>query len=196
MNYPALDLIEISPDEYPDALRAVEITIRGKRNLFDIYFRVKDMQDAFGVQIPQEMEYTWLNTPIGRDKYLSYPSTKRFLFAIEDRNPLANAYMRWMDHMLFGNNRRLNFFKVISSDIDIKSEDAMSDTSDTDSATSFGCPSKILNEMNKEITWLEHQMQLKNKDIEILEREIQIRDKEIELLRIQLEHREYRSEWL
>ncbi len=194
MDCPSLDVIDIKPENYPDILKSIKITLRGGKNLFDIYFCMIDIENSFNVEIPNGIDITWINTPSGRSKYLSYPSLKRFLFQIIYKNPLAELYMQWVDGLLFNNNNTNLFFRKNIDDVE--TEDTSSDIDDTDSIDSCEYSSNILSILKQRIVQLEHQIEIKNKDIDIIRRDVQLRDKEIEILHLKLGTTNVQSEWI
>jgi len=198
MECPSLDIIDINVDEYPDILHSIKITLRGKRNLFDIYFSVTDIENSFSIVLPSTSDITWINTSSGRDKYLSYPSLKRLLFQIINKKTLAGPYMQWIDSILFGNTKIKPFFKLpYATEQDDIMDGTISDLDDSDSIDSFDGTANVFNIFKQRITELEHKLELKNKDISIMQRDILLRDKEIELLQLKLQNATSSSaEWI
>ncbi len=199
MDCPSLDIIKIDPNEYPKTLETINITLRGKKNLFDIYFSVTDIENSFDIVIPLNIDFTWISTSSGRDKYLSYPSFKRFLFSVINKRPLASAYMQWIDSILFGNSKIKPFFKLPAISDKECDDETMSEFDDTESLESIksvdNTPS-MFNLLKQRIVQLEHEIEIKNKDIDILNRDVLLRDKEIEILQLKLNNCSTKSEWI
>lgn len=205
MKYLALDAIDTSGYSYPTVLNGINVTMRGTKNLFDIFFSVVDIEVSFGIDIPNQIDYSWVNTPSGKDKYISYPTLKRLLFQLKGHSPLVQPYLAWVDSLLFSNSKIKPFFRSDGSLANKYSSGITSRTSgtedtviddisdiddDIDSASLLSFESHngtyTINAMQHRIIELEHSMQLKDKDIEILSRDIQVRDKEIEILQLKL----------
>jgi hypothetical protein len=208
MKHLSLDIVNSSGHPYPDILNGINITMRGTKNLFDIFFSVVDIEVSFQIDIPNQIDFTWINTPSGKDKYISYPTLKRLLFQLKGHSPLVQPYLAWVDSLLFSNSRIKPFFRSVSSPpakcgsgITIRSSrtddtviDDFSDISEIDdnidsaSLLSFETQSdqNALNAMQQRIVELEYALQLKDKDIDILHRDVQVRDKEIEILQMKL----------
>lgn len=194
MKYLSLDTIDTSMHPYPNVIKNIDITIRGTRNLFDIFFAAADVEISFNVNLPSQIDFTWINTPSGKEKYLSYPTLKRMLFQLKDRHNLVEPYLQWVDSLLFSNSKIIPFFRYSSSNTDISShEDTLetfSDIDDTSSISSIGFVQEnndyIITALQHKVNQLEHTLQLKEKDIAILEREVKVRDKEIEILNLRL----------
>jgi hypothetical protein len=183
MEYPSLDVIQVEPSEYPDILEPIQITMRGSKNLFDIYFRAVDIETSFGVVIQSNTDITYICTPAGREKYLSYPSLKRFLFHIIHKKSLAEPYMQWVDSMLFSSSGIKSFFK----------EDSGSDIDETESLET---PMSMFELLKRRIINLEHALEIREKDMDIMQRDILLRDKEIEILRLKLANLPTNAEWV
>ncbi len=157
--------------------------MRGSKNLFDIFFRAIDIETSFGLTIQSNTDITYVGTPDGREKYLSYPSLKRLLFHNIHKKSLAGPYMQWVDSMLFGNSKINTFFKEDSG-------------SDSDNTESLETPMSMFELLKGRIINLEHALEIRDKDIDILQRDILLRDKEIELLRLKLSNVSTTSEWV
>jgi len=192
MKYLSLDEIDISSSPYPSELKSISITIRGTKRLFDIFFAAADVETSFNINIPSNIDFTWVNTPSGKEKYLTYPSIKKVLFRVNDDCGLGMLYLAWIDSLLFCDAKSKTFFcRSLSKSIDDSTEDTISDIDDTESISSYDsiCGNDhdyVMTSMKYKVDQLENKLELKNKDIIILEREVQLRDKEIELLRLKI----------
>ena len=196
IKYLALDTIDIVSEEYPNVLKSISISMRGTKNLFDIFFSIDDVETSFNITLPTQIDFTWINTPSGKEKYLSYPTIKRMLFQLKDDHELVEPYLKWIDSLLFSNTKVKPFFRdsCSNSQITNKTEeteeiDNISDLDDTESIVSFSSRAEsdyILSSLQHKVETLEQQLKLKDKDIEILHRDVEIRNKEIELLNLRL----------
>lgn len=199
MKYLSLDVIDLSEHPYPLGLNDLSITIRGTKNLFDIYFSADDIENDFCISLSPQIDFTWINTSSGRKKYLSYPTMKKILYPMQDEYPLAMHYLSWIDSLLFCTNKakslyRASYMSIPSSaaetSIDDDYSDNISDLDDTSSFCSLLSEKEdqcIVSAMQYKIDELEHQLQLKDKDIIILQSDIKLKDKEIELLKLKLD---------
>ncbi len=193
MKYLSLDMIDTSMYPYPNVLKNIDITIRGTRNLFDIFFAAADVEISFNINLPSQIDFTWINTPSGKEKYLSYPTLKRMLFQLKDHHDLVEPYLQWVDSLLFSNSKMIPFFRYSYSNTALSNEDTIdsfSDIDDTSSMSSIGLVQEnndyIITALQHKVNQLEHTLELKEKDIAILEREVKVRDKEIEILNLRL----------
>lgn len=190
MDYPSLDIIDIDENIYPESLKHINITLRGETTLFNIYFSVYDIESNFNTTIPSSIDKTWINTQSGRDKYLSYPCFKRFMFTLIPTNETANHYMQWIDSMLFGNKKNIQFFKPSIKQSEIEADDDLTEFDEenqyehSDHSSTNSC--SLFDALKAKIIELEHALELKNKDIVILTREVQLRDKEIEIMHLKM----------
>lgn len=194
MRYLSLDTIDLTDHPYPATLDTISITMRGTKNLFDIYFSASDVEESFGINLPAQFDFTWINTPSGKEKYLSYPTIKRLLYPVKQQYPVAEAYLTWVDGLLFANHKVNLFFRNSHSSVNstietMPSDDEFSDLDDVESIDSFGSVKGnelVMTALQHKVNQLEHRLELQTKDIHILERDVQLRDKEIELLKIKL----------
>ncbi len=194
--YLSLDTIETYNHPRPDILSGLKISMRGTKNLFNIFFSISDIETGFGIDIPSQVDYTWINTPSGRDKYISYPTMKRMLFQLRDQCYLVEPYLKWVDGLLFSNSKIKPFFRSVSSPIgrissatttDTTIDDDISDIDDSQSMNSYLSNNDVIEDsLRKQIIDLQHALELKNKDIDILHRDVQLRDKEIEILQMKV----------
>lgn len=204
MKYLALDVIDTSHILKPDELSEISITMRGTRNLFDIFFSSSDIETSFTITLPPQIDFTWINTPSGKEKYLSYPTLKRMLFPLRDQHHLIETYLTWIDSLLFANTKVKPFFRKslsnTSTDIDTVDMDSLtSDIDDTSSVSSIDTikdNSFVISALEHKIGQLEHLLELKIKDIELMDKEIKLRDKEIELLTFKLDVKKQESLWI
>lgn len=188
MKYLSLDTIDITTYPYPDILKSISITIRGTKNLFDIFFSANDVEVSFKINLPTQIDFTWINTPSGKEKYLSYPVIKRMLFQLKDQHALVEPYLAWIDSLLFSNSKVKPFFHYPCSRSSTD-DGTYSDIDDASSVQSFPSIAEndyLVTALQHKVDQLEHQLELKNKDIDILDREIKLRDKEIEILQLKL----------
>lgn len=174
--------------QYPDELKDIHITIKGTRNLFDIYFCVDDVEHSFNFTIAESIEYIWITNETGKsDKYITYPMLKRALFSIKDNNRLADTYLHWVDSLIFSSNKSKPFFKSLSSNTTTEDEATSIRSSISSSSVELNETNQyMIVSLNHKIQSLEHALEVKDKDIQILERDVEIRNKEIELLRLQI----------
>ncbi len=199
MKYLSLDTIDLTNHPYPQELNSLTITIRGTKNLFDIYFSAADIECAFDLNIPPQIDFTWINTPSGKDKYLSYPTIKRLLYPMQDLHPLAAPFLVWIDSLLFSSSKAKSFFRnsyetpqpsisSVAETLDNIDDEDCDDIYDADSLCSESSTTNtyLVSALQHKIDQLEHQLELKDKDISILEKDIQYKDKEIELLKLKL----------
>ena len=199
IKYLSLDVIDVSSSPCPDSLKHISITMRGTKNLFDIFFSAFDVETSFGITLPPQIDFTWINTPSGKDKYLSYPTLKRMLFQLNDTHPSVPPYLAWVDSLLFANSKIKPFFRHSVSSIQISDDtESLSDLDDTDSIQSF-CSIKddefVVTALQHKVDQLEHKLELTEKDIEILKAERRFKNKEIELLNMRL-HIPAESNWI
>lgn len=190
LKYLSLDIIDVSSNPYPENLKDISITIRGTKNLFDIFFSAFDVETSFEITLPPQIDFTWINTPSGKDKYLSYPTLKRMLFQLNDKHPIVAPYLAWVDSLLFANSRIKPFFRHSISSVQATDDtELFSDLDDSSSIQSF-CSIKddefVVTALNHKVDQLEHQLELKEKDLEILRGKVKYKDKEIELLNLKL----------
>ena len=209
MKYLSLDVIDSSENPRPDVLRSMSITMRGTKNLFDIFFSAVDLETSFNISLPPQIDFTWINTPSGKEKYLSYPTIKRVLFPLRDQHQLVEPYLAWIDSLLFANHKMKAFFRTSysnastesmeydnMSDIDDINDDASEDeNSSVQSFESTQDNEYVITALQHKVDQLQHQLELKHKDVEILERDVQLRDKEIEFLKLKLSIPP-RAEWV
>ena len=223
MKYLSLDTLDVSTHVKPDALKAVHINIRGTKNLFNIFFSAIDVEMSFNILLSSNIDFTWINTPSGKEKYLSYKTLKSVLFPIKDQMFIIDLFLIWVDSLLFINTKPNSFFceftgiaPVSSStestvdsfdDIDdIHDSEYVNNDSDVYDFTDID-DSDIIDDKDLEnehlirvlqtrVDQLEHELEIKTKDIHILHRDIQIRDKEIELLDLKCNSRRYQSTWI
>ena len=192
MKYLSLDPIDISSHPYPDILKCISITIRGTKNLFDIFFSASEVETSFEINLPYHVDFAWINTPSGKEKYLSYPTLKRVLYHIIYDHKLVEPYLIWVDSLLFAANKVKPFFRSSNSSnatIDSIEDDKLSDIDDTSSIGSYNSVQSndyMIRSLQYKIENLNNVLKLKDKDIEILKRDVEIRDKEIELLQLKL----------
>lgn len=193
LNYLSPDTIDISKHPYPDALKSISITIRGTKNLFDIFFSTADVETSFCITIPPQIDFTWINTPTGKEKYMSYPTIKRMLFQLKEDHEMVEPYLSWVDSLLFSNTKIKPFFRnslsSIPSTCDTFDGDTFSDLDDSSSVHSLDSVSDnnyLVAALQHKVDQLENELELKNKDIQILNRDVLIRDKEIEILNLRL----------
>lgn len=184
-----LEILDTSSNPYPNQLDNVHISIRGTKNLFNIFFKVDDIEDSFGITVPSCEDVAWVKTNNGNDRYITYPALKRIL--MNHSNPLIETYLQWVDGLLFSTKVKSFYTQSFSSTEG--SDDTISDIDD--SIQSFGDNDYIITSMEHKIQHLEHALELKNKDIEIIQKEIELKNKEIELLRLQLAI-STKSEWI
>lgn len=200
MKYLALDIVDTSSIPKPEELTNVTVTIRGTRNLFDIFFSSSDIETGFNIELPPQLDFTWINTPSGKEKYLSYPTLKRMLFPLREQHELIEIYLTWVDGLLFSNSKVKPFFRRSDTSTtsiasvattEINTIDALEDDydSDLDDASSVSSVRSIktdsdyvVSALECKINQLEHMLELKEKDIQILTQELKFKDKEIELL--------------
>lgn len=201
MKYLSLDIIDTSSHPYPDILSNISITIRGTKNLYDIFFSASDLETSFSINLPYHIDFAWVNTPSGKEKYLSYPTMKRVLYHIIYDHKLVEPYLIWVDSLIFVAGSVKPFFRHsnTSSYSTVDSiDDKISDLDDSSSVGSFDSIQNneyILTSLQHKIEHLENELKLKDKDIEILNRDVEIRNKEIELLNLRLTIPSS-SEWL
>lgn len=192
MKYLVHDTIDINMDTYPHELKAVNITIRGTKNLFDIFFNATEIETSFGITLPAQIDFTWINTPSGKEKYLSYPTMKRMLFQVRDCHNLVTPYLTWVDSLLFSTSKVKPFFRFSGSSTSSSPTFAMDDFSDIDDTSSISSLASSNNDeyvvkaLQHKVDRLEHQLEIKDRDIKILQGEVKLRDKDIELLRLKL----------
>ena len=192
MKYLSLNTLDTSQYPYPDPLNHISITIRGSKNLFDIFFSYSEIESSFDINLPNQIDFTWINTANGKERYISYPTIKKVLFQLIDKNVLAEQYLAWVDWMLFSSNKPLPFFQraySIAPTDNTSSADGTSDIDDASSVSSFHSTQAneyLITALQHKVDQLDHELELKNKDIIILTRDIQIRDKDIELLQLKL----------
>lgn len=195
IKYLSLDVIDTSSYMYPDILKTISISMRGTRNLFDIFFSADDVETSFQITLPPQIDFTWINTPSGKEKYLSYPTTKRMLFQLRNQHELVEPYLDWVDGLLFSTTKIKPFFRYSCSSTqsndktdDSDEPDNFSDIDDIDSIHSVVSKDNdyIITSLQHKVEHLEQQLRLKDKDIEILNRDVEIRNKEIELLTLKL----------
>lgn len=185
MKYLSLDTIRHT--SLPQNLNNISITMRGTKRAFDIYFSSIDTEIAFGINITSGIDFTWINTPSGKEKYLSYPTIKKLLYQLRDINSLAQAYLEWIDDFLFSDNTA-DLTLSYSESSAITDGDTFSDLDDISesSSSSFEDNHYLISALQHKVDQLEHQIQIKNKDLVILDQEIKLRDKEIEILKLKL----------
>ncbi len=188
MRYLSLDIIDTSDYPYPADIKDVSITLRGTKSIFDIYFSLTDLEYSFNISIPRGYDFTWINTPSGKEKYLTYSTMKRILYQFKDHSNAINQYLSWIDDLLFSvkRNKTQYSYSVSTRSTD---EDMFSDLDDSSSISSFQSNPDtefIVKALRHKLDQMEHQLIIKNKDISILERDVEIRDKEIQLLNLKL----------
>ncbi len=192
MKYLAHDTIDTTMNPYPEELKSICITIRGTKNLFDIFFSASDVETSFNIALPVQIDFTWINTPSGKEKYLSYPTLKRMLFQLKDNHELVAPYLTWVDSLIFSNSKVKPFFRYSSSSTSSIPTAHSEDFSDIDDSSSISSIDSIQNNeyilkaLQHKVDQLEHQLEIKDRDMRILEGEIKLRDKEIELLQLKL----------
>lgn len=199
IKYLSLDVIDVSSSPYPDSIKHISIKMRGTKNLFDIFFSAFDVETSFEITLPPQIDFTWINTPSGKDKYLSYPTLKRMLFQLNDKHPSVPPYLAWVDSLLFANSKIKPFFRHSVSSIQISDDtESLSDLDDTASIQSF-CSIKddefVVTALQHKVDQLEHKLELTEKDIDILKAELKFKNKEIELLNLRLRI-PVRSDWI
>lgn len=199
MKYLSLNLVDIASNPYPSNLHSIKITIRGTKNLFNIFFKVDDIEKMFSITVCPTSDFTWIVVDDIEEKYVSYPILKRVLY--DHHHPLTKSYLEWVDGLLFSNKVKALYHDTYPTDhvIDI------SDTDDTDSLYSRSSKHSFVNDMctnefvvasfEHKIQSLEHTIQLKDKDLDILHREISIRDEKLKLLTLQIAMLS-KSEWV
>lgn len=195
MKYLSLDAIDIESCSIPDELKCISITMRGTKNLFDIFFSANDVEVSFDITLPTQIDFTWINTPSGKEKYLSYTTLKRMLFPLNNRHKLISPYLNWVDSLLFIHGKAKPFFRNTyaasndSTDILDESISDLDDVEESESISSFTSVQDneyLITALQHKVDQLEHEIEIKNKDITILMREVQLRDKEIEILKLKL----------
>jgi len=179
MDHLSADIIDLSDVPYPAELRSIDITMRGTRKLFDIFFSITDIETSFGITIPTNIDFAWINTPSGKDKYISYPTCKRLLFQIRRQKPLVDTYMEWIDSLLFDNTKIAPFFKSNTN-----SSDELDDAKSSDSYDS----TIDIRQFERKIIELEHELALCKKDLDIKDRDIEILKKENEILQMKIDY--------
>ena len=193
MDHLSADIIDLSDVPYPAELRSINITMRGTRKLFDIFFSITDIETSFGITIPSNIDFTWINTPSGKDKYISYPTCKHLLFQIRRQKPLVDKYMEWIDSLLFDNTKIAPFFKTrtnSSSEIEPTTRltnherNSLDDTKSSDSYDS----TIDIRQFERKIIELEHELALCKKDLDIKDRDIEILKKENEILQMRIDY--------
>lgn len=180
MPYLSLDVIDLY---CPLGLK--KITVRGTIAASNIYFSSNDVQDSLFISLPSQTPFIWINTPSGRDKYLSYETLKRVLS--EPYHPLESIeriqiYERWIDSILS------NPAKSLASNTDTESF-----TSDSD----FGSIADSFDShFQHKMDQLAHQLELAKKDNEIYIHRLQAKEKEIELLKLRVSLLSTNASWV
>jgi hypothetical protein len=139
MKYLSLDTIDLTEYPYPQDLYSLAITIRGTKNLFDIYFSAIDVESGFGISLSPQIDFTWINTSSGKEKYLSYPTMKRILYPIQENHPLVAAYLTWVDSLLFSAGKSKPFYRCSYASLPssiAETIDGPDDLSDLDDSSS------------------------------------------------------------
>lgn len=196
MKYLALDTIDVSTHHKPSILDDIVINMRGTKNLFDIFFSAVDVELSFNLVLSPHVDFTWINTPSGKEKYLTYKTLKSVLFPIKDQVPLIDPFLAWIDSLLFINSKTKSFFcelqsSTTNSTIELTELEPFEDIDDIDDTLSNESYERrdedyIITALRHKVDLLEHQLELKTKDIDILQRDVQLRDKEIEILKLKL----------
>lgn len=201
MKYLALDTIDVSTHSKPAILDNVAINMRGTKNLFDIFFSALDVEVSFNLALASHVDFTWINTPSGKEKYLTYKTLKSVLFPIKDQMPIIDAFLSWVDSLLFVNSKTKAFFCELNTSTahtnttelntlnDIDDLDDLDYIDETFNYHSYERRDEdyIITALRHKVDQLEHQLELKSKDLDILQKDIQLRDKEIELLKLKLD---------
>ena len=169
MKYLSLDTIDTALHPYPNILKCISITIRGTKNLFNIFFSLTDIELSFGVNIPPQVDFTWINTSSGKEKYLKYPIMKRLLYQLKEHHELAEPYLSWVDGLLFSNPTVKPFFRNSAISIrSVENTNSTDDLSDMDDASICSFVSDKEDEcfvkaLQHKIDHLEYQVELQKK---------------------------------
>lgn len=195
MKYLSLDLVDTLANPYPMILNDVKITIRGTKNLFNIFFKMSDVEDSFRIRIHPSADFTWINVGNKDEKYITYPVLKRTL--INHNHYLVQSYLQWVDGLLFSTKVKPFYKESFSSNE--STLDAFSDIDDNSSTHSNSHSESdreyMITSLEFKIQKLENTIQLQDRDITILIKELQLENKENELLRLQLAITT-KSEWI
>lgn len=172
---------------YPDCLKHISISTRGTKNLFDIFFSANDIESCFEIILPSNIDFTWIDTHNGNDKYISYSTLKTMLLQLINTHPLVQPYLCWVDNLLFASNNKpllRDSNSTFCTNTDTLSElDDSSSINSYDSAKDYGF---IIDTLHSKIDQMSRKIELREKDFQILQSELKLKDKEIELLRLQL----------
>ena len=141
-----------------------------------ILFSVSNIESAYGFTIPSDTHCIWVDTPTGKEKYLTFMSLKEMWWQLSEHNRI-DSYL----NEVFRESKSVSDTKSMSQRLT-----ELDDTSSICSYNSDEVDDCMITAMRHRIDLLEHQLQIKSKDQTILEQQIALRDKEIELLRLRL----------
>lgn len=199
MTYLSLDALDVSALPYPKELN--RIRIRGTLDKENVYFSYIDVENAFCLKLPARTTFVWINTPSGRDKYLSYTTLLRLKQA-----PPIETFVHWIDFTLFGISAKLsrsssNDLTDTESDLsscydDNESSYSISDIEDTEIALN-GSTYQLHRSQDSLSTTdrLSYELQLAKKDNLFYQQRLQLKEKEIELLQLRLTLLESKPRW-
>lgn len=175
MKYLRMNVVDTSTNLYPKCLESINITIRGTKNLFNIFFNAEDIEKSFDLSIPPGVDYTSLQVGTDIEQYISYPILKRTL--LNHVHPLIDPYLGWIDSLIFSNKVK-SFYQDDSSELETEEDCLGANTLDEHLIASF----------QHKIQELEHVIALKDKDLHIM-------GLEIELMKLKMAIRDD-SEWI
>lgn len=180
----SLDPIDTTNNPYPLQLEGVSIGIRGSKNIYDIFFSISDVETEFDISMSPPIDFAWVNTSSGKEKYMTYRTLKRVLY--ETEHPLASLYMAWVDGLIsdkFSFSRRSTTASSVDTYVDESDiYDSESDIDDSDSVSIRD--DYMVPILQHKVMQLEHQLELKDKDLQISQQAVQLLEKEIEIMKM------------
>ena len=186
LKYLSLNIVDVSDSPYPVSLKGIKIEIRGTRNFNDIFFFIEDVETSFGITIPPQVDFTWINTASGRERYLSYATLKKILFQFRDKHPMMQLYLSWVDSLICSNSNITQLFRnSYSSTDDSESMYDLDDKSSVITSDSVQDDDSVITPF--QYIKIKHKFELQKKDIQILQGELKYKNKEIELLELRLQ---------